>query len=217
MGALSTLNVGFLDFETTGLDPERDEPWEVALIKRDYESQMETRLHFQVEHDRGRVAALPLHFRQDYNARWATKQVLTREGAARGLRQAFTSFGRRDVLVGAGPVFEVLMTRGWFGEATPWHYQIKNIEDLAAGYLAARVDYDRNLLIPDRRAIHAALDQLPYKSDHLSRLLGVDPAKFDRHTAMGDVEWVRAQWDVIYKNTPLGWDVNSPQPPVNLL
>jgi hypothetical protein len=31
----------------------------------------------------------------------------------------------------------------------------------------------------------------------LSRALGVDPDAYDRHTALGDARWVRAQYDTI--------------------
>jgi hypothetical protein len=63
----------------------------------------------------------------------------------------------------------------------PWHYHLIDVENLVAGYLAARGE-----LIPP-----------PWKSDQLSAAVGVDPNDFGRHTAMGDVLWTRAQWDAV--------------------
>ena len=37
----------------------------------------------------------------------------------------------------------------------------------------------------------------PWSSDGLSSAVGVDPEQFERHTAMGDVRWVMAQWDAV--------------------
>ena len=41
------------------------------------------------------------------------------------------------------------------------------------------------------------LPGLPWNSDTLSNAVNVDPERFDRHTAMGDVRWVMAQYDRI--------------------
>lgn len=62
-----------------------------------------------------------------------------------------------------------------------------DIENVAAGYI---------------RGLHAARGTdmpvlPPYDSNELSRAVNVNPDDFQRHTAMGDVQWVRAQWDAI--------------------
>ena len=38
---------------------------------------------------------------------------------------------------------------------------------------------------------------LPWDSDEISRVVGVDPDDFDRHTALGDARWARAIYDAI--------------------
>lgn len=59
-----------------------------------------------------------------------------------------------------------------------WHYHPKDISSLVEGFLAAQ----------------GRLPDPPYKSDALSKALGIDPAEYARHTAMGDVLWTLAQW-----------------------
>lgn len=64
----------------------------------------------------------------------------------------------------------------------PWHYHLIDIENVAAGYLTHKTGQP---VLP------------PYDSNELSAGLGVNPDDFQRHTAMGDVQWVMAQWDAI--------------------
>lgn len=37
----------------------------------------------------------------------------------------------------------------------------------------------------------------PWKSDALSRAVGVDPEQFDRHTALGDAYWAKAIYEAV--------------------
>jgi hypothetical protein len=69
------------------------------------------------------------------------------------------------------------------GLAPTWHYQPVDVETLVAGFLLGR-------------SIVGHLDpavRLPWSSSDLSLAVGVDPAEFDRHTALGDVAWAWAQ------------------------
>jgi hypothetical protein len=85
-------------------------------------------------------------------------------------------------IVGAVPNFDENFLRDWFvrkGAVLTTHYHLVDIEAMAVGYLLGKGETDLTL---------------PWDSNELSCRLGVDPQAFDRHTAMGDAEWVRAQW-----------------------
>jgi hypothetical protein len=87
-------------------------------------------------------------------------------------------------VVGAVPSFDTerlakLMRRA--GITPSWHYHLIDVENLAVGWLAARGE----------------TPSLPWRSDVLSKAVGVDPGNYARHTAMGDVQWVRDQYDAM--------------------
>lgn len=105
------------------------------------------------------------------------------------------------------------------GACPGWHYQPIDVETLAAGYvigrargiaLAALSDPQANEVrmacgidAPSIGRFRGALDaqktaELPIDSEAISREVGVDPDKFDRHTALGDVLWARAIWDAVH-------------------
>lgn len=69
----------------------------------------------------------------------------------------------------------------------PWHYHLIDVENLAVGWLAALPLGD-----PRRDAL-----TLPWNSDDMSRAVGVDPDRFKRYTAMGDVRWAMAIYDAV--------------------
>lgn len=104
-------------------------------------------------------------------------------------------------IVGAVPNFDENFLKPWFaqnGAVLTTRYHLIDIETLIVGYLmAAR----------SRRSDTSGVPfDLPWKSDDLSRLIGVDPDQFDRHTAIGDVRWVKAQWEALMT----GADVHAP-------
>lgn len=69
-----------------------------------------------------------------------------------------------------------------YGIEPEWHYHPWDIASVALGYACGR---------------DGSPPSLPWKSDQLSQEIGVNPAEFARHTAMGDVRWTLAQWDLI--------------------
>ncbi|GJJ22320.1 hypothetical protein [Mycolicibacterium mageritense] len=189
-------DIVFLDTETLGLDI--DSPiWEFAAIRRRPAPRDETlpmfgdsqpewvedELHLFIQHDPdGWLDELPDEFANDYRARFDETSAFCKQAAARSIA---SFLGGRPHIVGAVPNFDterlshqLLEPRGILD---PWHYHLIDVENLVAGYLAATTF-----------AI-----QPPWKSDELSDAIGVDPEQFDRHTAMGDVLWVRAQWDAV--------------------
>lgn len=79
------------------------------------------------------------------------------------------------------------------GQKLSCHYHLVDVENLAAGYLAAQCRLQKAWL---------TLPLPPWNSDALSTAIGVDLAIFDRHTALGDARWSRAIYDQIMGTTP---------------
>lgn len=182
----------FLDTETLGLDPYAP-IWELAALRRSEAteengwSEKETTLHLFVMHfDADRwLPSLPEQFRNDYAARYDESAAVTPYDAVDRLVEFATG---RPLLIGSNPGFDAeRIRRQWLEPrdvAEPWYYHLEDIASIVKGYLAAR----------------KALDFTMVKSDTMSKAIGVDPANYDRHTAMGDVLWTRDQWDVVMRD-----------------
>lgn len=210
--------LAFLDIETTGLDPDMYDVFEVALIEAnpvgdedewwfdEHVWHIEPRLAvadpeaIRMNRYYQRRAAGELHFRAAVNVA---------EQLARGLA------GR--TVIGANPDFDGRHLTRFLkkhGQCPAWHYHLVDIENVALGWCRARIHaigiaMDENLPVGGgwnaagnieesdvavlRRAVAA-----PYKSALLSRAIGVDPGDFERHTALGDARWVKAMWEAMH-------------------
>lgn len=176
-------DIVFLDTETLGVHI--DAPiWELAAIRRDADG-TETQLHMFIQHHpRPWIddPKFPDSFKDDYRARYDERSSWSDDEAAWRLEEFMSG---RPHVVGAVPNFDTeriahqLLRPNDIQE--PWHYHLIDVENLAVGYLSAL----------------GQLIEPPYKSDALSAAIGVDPDQFDRHTALGDVLWVKAQFDAI--------------------
>lgn len=188
----------FLDTETTGLQPDRHTPWEVA---------------WQLAiHDRG---LLQLVQSEQFIVKVTTREMIAADEVALGIgRFEERYYEAREVefvagglagscalvsrlagtdkvphLVGAVPSFDhAMLTRwfGWpgFGEGL-WHYHLVDVETLLAGKLG---------LAP------------PWNSDELTEAVGVKPIRDDlRHTAAGDVQWAVQLYAAAYDLVITEW------------
>lgn len=112
-----------------------------------------------------------------------------------------------------------------------WHYHLIDIEALAAGYVLGRaraiaqfapstpqaneIRTKTGIDLPDIGQMRGALDlvdtakTLPWDSEDLSRAVGVDPDKIDRHTALGDARWAEAMFAKITTNTSKAVEVSG--------
>lgn len=184
-------DIVFLDTETLGLDPTAP-IWEFAAIRCSPGKPVQTR-EFFIEHDTRRwhspprswLEEMPGAFVDDYRARYNRHRAYTEPTAAEEIH--FITNGA--VIVGAVPSFDterlaLLLRRN--GIEPAWHYHLCDVENVVAGYLAGRGE-----LMPP-----------PWKSDELSAAVGVDPAKFARHTAMGDALWCQAQYHAVMGRPP---------------
>lgn len=200
--------LAFLDTESTGLDPDRHEIWEVALIRRDDEG-VEVEHVWQLPVDLGRADPMALDIGRYHERRM--------EPAAIELwAETFVDLTAGAHLVGAVVSFDA--DRLWrllrrLGQCPMWHYHLIDIEALAAGFAIADArrceeDFERRQADPTVSALmkiegiysgpwrrEAAAP--PWDSDDLSRVVGVDPDQFDRHTALGDARWARAIYDTV--------------------
>lgn len=181
----------FLDTETTGLELDSD-IWEFYAVKRS--SRGEEELHMFIEHDYDKCLGLPDRFLEDHLDRYA--HGVTRESAAEGIVEFFGAPAEWPTVVGMNPSFDTqritrLLRKHWPENPDapgkmlePWHYHLIDLGPMMLGYIRGRY--------PNRSPA------LPYKSDELSQLLGVDPpAPSARHTAVGDVRWATRVYDHI--------------------
>lgn len=175
----------FMDTETLGLQIQAP-IWEFAAIRREPDGAEES-CHCYIDHDPspwlGATSQLPPKFRNDYLERYLPQHAVTSHRAAEMIHAAT----RGAHIVGAVPSFDTeriahLMERTGTGPPA-WRHHLIDIENVVAGYLAGTGD--------------VAGARPPYNSDELSKAIGVNPDDFWRHSAMGDVLWVRAQWDAI--------------------
>lgn len=193
----------FIDTETTSLRPDR-RAWEIGIIERRSDGDVEHHWFIDSEDlDLGNADLMSLqigrfHERHpDINADasprcWPEKQVLRQvEALTRGAH-----------LVGAVVSFdaEVLAARlRAHGLCPSWHYHLVDVEALAAGVLATQAGWADLSGEPASAQALREMAQPPWDSGELSGELGIDPADFDRHTALGDARWARAIYDAVMR------------------
>jgi DNA polymerase III epsilon subunit-like protein len=173
--------VVFVDTETTGLDPDRHEIWEVALIVdgREYV--------WQLPVDLGRADARALEVGR-YHERTDPRTWTPPSAVA----EFFARLTRGRHLVGAVVSFDEERLRRLLrahGACPEWHYHLIDVEALAVGYLHG-YEHGRDDSLPVEIG-------LPWDSEALSREVGVNPDLFDRHTALGDARWAKAIYEAV--------------------
>jgi hypothetical protein len=76
-----------------------------------------------------------------------------------------------------------------------WHYHLIDVEALAAGWIAAQSGPVPILIAGANVGLVSG--RPPWRSEELSRAVGVDPDDFDRHTALGDARWAKAIYEAV--------------------
>lgn len=180
-------NVVFIDTETLGLDPDVHPVWEVGMIRPSGEE-----VSFQIRVTARDVSlahpvALEISgFHERYDK---TRAIMPREAALR-LRDLIPEGAH---LAGAVVSFdeERLRRLMWrYGYSPRWHYHLVEVETLAVGYIAGARSCGEYPPAPPP----------PWDSNEISRLVGVDPAQFDRHTALGGARWAKAIYDAVMES-----------------
>lgn len=191
--------LAFLDTETTGLHRDR-RAWEVGLIVRDLDAntQSEPQRWFIRGEDLDLPNAQPIGLviggfydrHPEYARTTPEGSNRTPVSEARLMRHYIEPLTRGAHIVGAVPNFDTEVLTAAFaraGIAPSWHYHLIDVEALAVGHLArwCMTDGERT-----------DLPALPWNSDDLSRMLGVEPAPPElRHTAAGDADWAMRLFD----------------------
>lgn len=170
--------LAFCDTETTGLDADRHEIWEVGLIVDDDEH----RWFLTVDLGRAEPIALKIggfHERHPNGVRHLVNddEYVT---PLQVFAEEFADLTRGRHLVGAVISFDEERLRKLLraNRACPeWHYHLVDVEGLVAGRLGI---------------------EPPWNSDKLSAEIGIDPEQFDRHTALGDARWAKALYEAVF-------------------
>lgn len=165
----------FVDTETTGLDPDIHEIWEVAAVLYDpeHDKVLEERT-WQLPVDLGKADGVALNI-----GRFHERRDIDVTSSPWGFSEQFRGVTWGHHLAGAVVSFDEERLRRFLrrnGECPGWHYHLIDVEALVAGALK---------IAP------------PWKSNELSRAIGVNPEDFDRHTAMGDCQWSLAQYRAV--------------------
>ncbi|OCB56174.1 hypothetical protein A5722_14865 [Mycobacterium vulneris] len=176
----------FLDTETLGLD-RRAPIWEFAAIRIEDDGTESAREHFQIRHQQKRygidwAATLPEWFQRDYQARYRFDQAIDMVDAADRIAKIVAG---KAVIAGSNPGFDMERLGDLLAEfdiEPEWHYHPLDVPTIAVGWLTG---------------IHGRTPPRPWKSDELTRLVGLDPDEYKRHTALGDVEWCRDLYESI--------------------
>lgn len=193
----------FPDTETSGLYPwAGHRPWEIGYIIRDTDSDKpdENRV-YQVKPDLRKADPMALQiggyykrFRKVQQAARAANNGtyfrLTKAEAASEIAEDFAG----AIVIGNVPSFDTNMLDAFLrehGAAGAWHYHLVDIESVILGYLL-----NSDLTLP------GDIFEFPLNSEKLSLAIGVDPAEYERHTALGDARWVRDQWDTLHRVAP---------------
>lgn len=171
----------FLDTETTSLDPRTRLAWEFACLRRE-PGMDDYREDFFLEVSLEHADPMSLKFGKFYDRHPLGLQYglsLNEKSAAARIDH----ITRDAVIVGMNPMFdmihlEALLRRN--GRAPRWHYRPIDVETVGFTSLA-----------PDDRPA------IPWKSDNLAELCGLDPTAYNRHSAMGDVELTRDWYDLL--------------------
>ena len=208
--------IAFVDLETTALDRDQLQVWEVALIRPevtpaepcpcveegarcnecDHTGELpeivdwvEDVWHLPVDLSRADPMSLSMNgFVERYND-WDTPAE-ERPFKLWEFAREFALYTRGLTLVGANPAFDERALWKLLrdnGECPLWHYRTICVETLAAAYIAQLHPRD----VPEARTVRTP----PWKHTDLVRALGIDPDDFDRHSALGDARMAKAVWE----------------------
>ena len=210
----STTPIVFLDTETDGVHPGR-KVWEIAMIRRDGVGERELSMFVDIDLSTADPFGLKVggfydrHPLGQYLAGatdsahvdpWSPAGAVT-PGYAADVVARWTHGAH---IVGAVPNFDAEVLAGLLrdnGLTPAWHYHLIDIESMAVGYLSGLSAHghssDTCAETPNCDGDEMPLP-LPWKSDALSRAVGVEPpTEEERHTAMGDARWAQRVYDAI--------------------
>jgi hypothetical protein len=201
----------FLDSESTGLDPVIHVPWEVAAVRAEhtddgrlvvlgsYEAMIGLSPYQHATADPVALDVGRFHERHRVRADGNSRP----RSIGRVAREIDDLCDDKPLLVGANPNFDERMVGDLLrrcGVSPRWYYRSIDVTTLVVGHLTGFLDGQSLGRTDTARENMWRARQAPpkWKSDDISRSVGVDPEKFDRHTAMGDVRWCMAQYARVF-------------------
>ena len=199
--------IAFLDTETTGLDPDRHEVWEVGLILRGEDGDRE--FLWQLPVDLGQADAMALNIGRWYERRWPWPAYYSHRPVVLDKATADENEQRETAaMLGEGPY---VVPRHLMADWAALFAELTNGAHLVGAVISFDEERLRRLLrkhgacptwhyhLVDVEALAAGKTgaEPPWNSNDLSCAVGVDPDDFDRHTALGDARWARAIYDVV--------------------
>lgn len=209
-----TAPLAFVDTETTGLDPNRHEVWEVFLHLRSPDPLVSAvERHWFLPIDLGRADPIALTIGRFYERTANVGDTWEAEASPTPLAtfaREFAELTHGAHLVAAVPSFDDAFLRRLLvanGACPGWHYHLVDVEALAIGYLrglsrgiAVAGDVSRfGASIAASREVAAP----PWNSSKLTELLGIRVDETTKHTAEGDVRWAMAIYDKVMNDVGL--------------
>jgi DNA polymerase III epsilon subunit-like protein len=185
----------FLDTETTGLNPDIHDVWEIAAIVREHGADREYSWMIRPNLTHADPKALEIGgFYERYETPWdyagttmvtahPDPQMVSETPPATDVAADLAEFLAGAIVVGSNPSFDERFLTRWLrnlGQAWAAHYRTVDVITYGAGRILAGNPGDATP---------------PFSSHAVSRAFGVEPDNYDRHTALGDARWVRDLWD----------------------
>lgn len=200
--------IAFVDTETTHLDAEIGDAWEVAVVLREFDDNEPADTEYVWQIRPNLAAADPESLKigrylerfvvpPHAEAAWTGYEdgpilPMTRAQAA----EAILAVLRGAVLVGSNPGFDDRFLRKLLGPGSAqWHYRPVDIATLAAGRKLGMVELARRFGV---KPVPSDEVRFPFSSRDLSRWTGVEPPGDGvAHTALGDARWARDVFDAV--------------------
>lgn len=239
----------FIDTETTGLNPDVHEVWEVACVIRNFGDVVDnepasgkgfdvpdSEYVWQLPVDLAHADTIALNIGRFHERRWnpnhsqdtgdvfGVTQALVGPHFMRKWADEFARLTWGAHMIGMVPSFDTdrflerLLRK--HGACPGWHYQPIDVETLAVGSILGSLammdgkeivstaedrgaEVGPDLHFPNRigssRRFFLERTALPWDSERLSSWFGIDPARYERHSALGDAQWARDLWDAIHE------------------
>ncbi|MFD5709542.1 hypothetical protein ACFWHW_03955 [Streptomyces pharetrae] len=201
-------SIAFVDTETTHLDAEIGEVWEVAVILRETDDNTPTDTEYVWQIRPNLATADPESLKI---GRYLERFVVPphAEAAWTGYDQgpvlpmmrkevvaAVMDVLRGAVLVGSNPGFDDRFLRKLLGPGSAqWHYRPVDVATLVAG---SRFGLASAIRAFGGKPSETDVPTFPFSSRAMSRFAGVEPPGDGvAHTALGDARWVRDVFDAV--------------------
>jgi hypothetical protein len=201
-------NIAFVDTETTHLDAEIGEVWEVAVILREHHDNTPTDTEYAWQFRPNLATADPEALKigrylerfavpPHAEAAWTGYEdgpVLARTRAE--AVEAVLTVLSGAVLVGSNPGFDDRFLRKLLGPGSAqWHYRPIDVATLVAGSRFGRATVVRAF---GGEPGANDVPTFPFSSREMSRFVGVEPPGDGvAHTALGDARWARDVFDAV--------------------